>query len=133
LSVTNVSADTVARTAEIGQVAVNGGRLEVKRDREQTINLIQMSQPPADVTNAPGGILVLMQAATNAFAALVNSTNLWSARVRQIDATTRPVHLLVDDISLAAREISNISGSNQTAVLSFRWNTNGTVHVETKI
>jgi Domain of Unknown Function (DUF748). len=144
LSVTNVSADTVARTAEIGQIAVNGGRLEVKRDREQTINLIQMSQPPADVTNAPGGILVLMQAATNAFAALVNSTNLWSARVRQIDATncalrwedlatTRPVRLLVDDISLAARELSNISGSNETAVLSLRWNTNGTVRVETKV
>jgi hypothetical protein len=143
LSVTNVSADTSARTAEIGQVAVNGGRLEVKRDRDQMINVIQMSQPPADATNAPGGILVLMQAATNAFAALINSTNLWSAKVRQIDATncalrwedlatTRPVHLLVDDISLSARDLSNISTSNQTAVLSLRWNTNGTVRVETK-
>jgi hypothetical protein len=144
LSVTHVSADTAARTAEVGQVAVNGGRLEVKRDREQMINVIQMSQPPADVTNAPGGILVLMQAATNAFAALINSTNLWSARVRQIDATncalrwedlatTRPVRLLVDSISLSARDISNVSGSNQTAVLSLRWNTNGTVRVETKV
>jgi Domain of Unknown Function (DUF748) len=144
LSVTNVSADTTTRTAEVGRVAVNGGRLEVKRDRDQMINVIQMSQPPADVTNAPGGILVLMQAATNAFAALINSTNLWSARVRQIDATncalrwedlatTRPVQLLVDDISLTARDLSNISGSNQTAVLSSRWNTNGTVRVETKV
>jgi hypothetical protein len=144
LSVTNVSADTAARTAEIGQIAVNGGRLEVKRDREQTINLIQMSQAPKDATNAPGGILVLMQAATNAFAALVNSTNLWSARVRQIDATNcalrwedlataRPARLLVDDISVTARDLSNISGSNQTAVLSLRWNTNGTVRVEAKV
>ena len=144
LSVTNVSADTAARTAEVGQIAVYGGRLEVKRDREQMINVIQMSQPPADVTNAPGGILMLMQAATNAFAALINSTNLWSARVRQIDATNcalswedlatpRPVRLLVDDVSLSARELSNISGSNQTAVLSLRWNTNGTVRVETKV
>jgi hypothetical protein len=144
LSVTNVSADTAARTAEIGQVAVNGARLEVKRDQGQMINVIQMSQSPADVTNAPGGILVLMRAATNAFAALVNSTNLWSARVRQIDATncalrwedlatTRPVRLLVDDISLAARDLSNVSGSNQTAILSLRWNTNGAVRVETKV
>jgi hypothetical protein len=143
LSVTNVSADTSARTAEVGQVAVNGGRLEVKRDRDQRINVIQMSQPPADVTNAPGGILVLMQAATNAFAALINSTNLWSAKVRHIDATNcalrwedlataRPVRLLVDNISLSARDLSNISTSNQTAVLSLRWNTNGTVRVETK-
>jgi hypothetical protein len=144
LSVTNVSADTAARTAEVGQVAVNGGRLEVKRDREQMINVIQMAQPPPNATNAPGGILVLMRAATNAFDALVSSTNLWSARVRQIDATNcslrwedlataRPVHLLVDDISLAARDLSNISSSNQTAVLSLRWNTNGTVRVETKV
>jgi hypothetical protein len=144
LSVTNVSADTVARTAEIGHVAVNGGRLEVKRDQKQIINLVQMSEPPATATNAPGGILVLMQAATNAFNALINSTNLWSAKVRQIDATNcalqwedlatpRPVHLRVDDISLTARDLSNISGSNQTAILSLRWNTNGSVRVETKV
>jgi len=144
LSVTNVSADTAARTAEIGQIAVNGARLEVKRNREQLINLVQMSQPTADTTNAPGGILVLMRAATNAFAALINSTNLWSARVRQIDATncalhwddlatTRPVKLSVDEISLTARDLSNISGSNQTAILSLRWNTNGTVRVDTKV
>jgi len=144
LSVTNVSADTAARTGEIGQIAVNGGRLEVKRNKDQTINLVQMSEAPAGTTNAPGGILVLMQAATNAFAALINSTNLWSAKIRQIDATncavhwedlatTRPVHLLVDDISLAARDISNVSGSNETAAVSLRWNTNGTVRVETKV
>lgn len=144
LSVTNVSADTTARTAEVGQVTVNGGRLQVKRDREQVINLIQAAQAPPNATNAPGGILVLMRAATNAFAALINSTNLWSARVRQIDATncalqwqdmatTRPVSLLVDDIAVTARDLSNVSGSNQTAVLSLRWNTNGTVRVDTKV
>lgn len=144
LSVTNVSADTAARTAEVGQVRVNGGRLQVKRDREQVINLLQAAQSPPDATNAPGGILVLMRAATNAFNALINSTNLWSAKVRQIDATncalqwedlatTRPVHLLVDDIAVTARNLSNVSGSNQTAVLSLRWNTNGTVRVDTKV
>jgi len=144
LSVTNVSADTVARTAEIGQVALNGGRLEVKRDQKQVINVVQMTEAPANATNAPGGILVLMQAATNAFNALINSTNLWSAKVRQIDATNcalqwedlatpRPVHLRVDEISLSARDLSNISGSNQTVAVSLRWNTNGTVRVETKV
>src|SRR5262249_54505322 len=82
--------------------------------------------------------------ATNAFAALINSTNLWSAKVRQIDATNcalqwedlapaRPVHLLVDDIAVTARALSNISASNQTAAVSLRWNTNGTVRVETKV
>jgi hypothetical protein len=144
LSVNNVSADTAARTAEIGQIAVSGGHLHVKRDKEQMINLVEMSEPAEGKTNAPGGILVLMQAATNAFAALINSTNLWSAKFRQIDATNcavqwddlatpRPVHLLVDNISLAARDLSNISGSNQTAAVSLRWNTNGTVRVETKV
>jgi hypothetical protein len=144
LSVSNVSASTTARTAEVGQVAVSGGRLEVKRDKQEAINLIQMAQPAENATNTPGGILVLMRAATNAFAMLINSTNLWSATVRQIDATNcalqledlataRPVHLLVDDISVSARDLSNMSGSNQTAALSLRWNTNGAVRVETKV
>jgi hypothetical protein len=43
------------------------------------------------------------------------------------------VHLLVDDIAVTARNLSNVSGSNQTAVLSLRWNTNGTVRVDTKV
>jgi hypothetical protein len=144
LAVTGVAADAVARTLEAGNIAVKGGYLAVQRERDESVNLINLSLPSATATNAPGGILVLLQAATNAFAALLGSTNLWSATLDQIDVTncgvhlvdlanSRPVRLDLDDISLAAQHFSNVPGSNQTATLALRWNTNGTVRIGTVV
>ncbi len=144
VAVSGISADTASRSAEIGQIALDGGRVIAKRNPDETINLLQLAEPSEKTTNAPGGVLFLMRAATNAFAALVHSTNFWSATIHQVDvtncavqwddlATTRRVHVTVDDIALAARQLSNIAGSNQTASLSLRWNTNGTVKVDTSI
>lgn len=142
LAVDKVAADMTSRTFEAGKISVSGGYLDVERSHDDSINLINMSLPPAHATNVAGGILVLLQAATNAFGALVGSTNLWSATLDQIDATncalhlidlanSRPVHLTLDDISLAAKHLSNVPGTNQTAELALRWNTNGTVRVGT--
>jgi len=36
----------------------------------------------------------------------------------------------VDDVAVTARELSNLAGSNQTASLSFRWETNGAVRLD---
>jgi hypothetical protein len=44
-------------------------------------------------------------------------------------ATARPVRVSVEDFELSARHLSNVPGSNQTARVSLRWNTNGTVAV----
>jgi len=143
-SVHGVAADTASRRLEIGEVNVSGGRFEVKRARDETVNLVELSGPPPEVTNAPGGLLVLMRAATNAFDALLRSTNLWSGTVHQFDLTncslrwedlvnSRPVKVSVDDLALTARHLSNVPGSNATAVLSLKWNTNGAVRVDTSI
>ena len=144
LAVNGVAADAVARTLEAGDIVVKGGYLAVERERDESVNLINLSVPSPSATNAAGGILVLLQAATNAFAALLGSTNLWSATLDQIEATncglhlvdlanSRPVRLDLDDISLTAQHLSNVPGSNQTATLALRWNTNGSVRVETTL
>jgi len=141
ISVSGISADTAVRTAEIGQIAVDGGRVIAKRNQDESINLLELAEPSEKTTAAPGGgILFLMKAATNAFAMLVNSTNFWSATIHTIDVTNcevhwddaavlRPVSLSVDQIAVTARHLSNIAGSNQTATVSLRWNTNGTAQV----
>ena len=136
-----VSADTAARSGRIGNVDVAGVRLAVSRGRDAQINLIQMSHPAEPTTNVPGGLLFILKAATNAFGALRGSTNLWSATVERVNVTNcavqledlanpRPVHLTVDDIALSARNLSNVPGSNETAAVSLRWNSNGTARVE---
>ena len=144
LSVENVAADAVRRTTEVGNVSLSGARLALKRETNAAVNLFEAARPAEGATNAPGGILYLMRLATNAFAVLLQSTNLWSATLHELSLTnsvltwedkinSRPVSLVVDDISLKAREFSNIGGSNSALDLSFRWNTNGTVEVGSRL
>jgi hypothetical protein len=141
LSVSAVSADAAARTADVGSVFVNGGRVAAQRDSAGTFNFIELSRPATDATNVPAGIQFTLQAATNAFAALIGTTNLWSASLRQLnvtnfvvrwqdDACSRPVNVTVDDIAVSGRHLSNLPGSNQTVDVSCRWETNGVVRLE---
>jgi hypothetical protein len=144
LRVRGMSADLASRSTEISEVAVSGGRIDVRRDRDERINLIDLSQPAQDFTNAPGGVLALLKAATNVFAAFLGSTNLWSATLHELNVTNcelrcedlanrRPVHLDLDQVVVAGHELSNLPGTNQTVTVALRWNTNGTIRVDTAI
>ena len=144
LRVRGLSADLAARRSEIAEVAVQRGRINLRRDPDDRINLVELSQPANDATNGPGAILVLLKAATNVFAAFLGSTNLWSATVHELNVTNcelhledlanrRPVNLTLDEVAVSARELSNLSGSNQTVTVALRWNTNGTVRVDSAI
>lgn len=141
LTVREASLDVMPRRAEIASIALAGGRVAVSRDADAAINLIEVSKPAETATNAPGGILVLLRAATNAFSLFLNSTSLWSATLHEFSVTNcsaqledlvnrRPVRLAVEDIALTARNLSNTRGTNITASLALRWNTNGTVKAD---
>jgi hypothetical protein len=144
-AVSGASACTSNKTAEVNQISVEGGRLAAKRNPDQSINLLALAEPAPDSATRPGGgILFLMRAATNALSALLQSTNLWSATLHNLDVTNcgvrwddlslaRPVQVSVDDIAVSGRHLSNVAGSNQTASLSLRWNTNGTMRVDTTL
>jgi len=143
LAVRGVTADAATRTADVASIFATGGRLAAKRDRDTKINFVELARPAATATNAPAGVLLLLQAATNAFAALLQSTNLGFVAVRQLEVTncafvwedldnSRPVRLPVDHIAVEARNLSNVSGSNMTAAVSLRWNTNGTIRMESE-
>jgi len=137
-AVTNASVDLVARRAEVASVYAAGASLWLHRDSNAAFNFIELAKPSGQATNAPGSVLLVMQAVTNAFAELFASTNLWAATVHAMDVTNcaftlddrslpRPVHLRLDDIALSARHLSNLPGSNLTAKVSLRWNTNGAI------
>ncbi|MGZ4974038.1 MAG: DUF748 domain-containing protein, partial [Limisphaerales bacterium] len=139
LSVVGASADAWHRTGEVNSVLVRDARFILRRGKNEAVNLLEIAKPVENATNAPGGILFLLQSVTNAFAMLLNSTNAASAIVHDITVTNcglhledlanaRPAHLDLDQISLNAKELSNISGKDMTADLSVRWETNGTVH-----
>jgi hypothetical protein len=140
--VTGASADLVHHRAAVDSVTVADGSLSLSRDKNSAINVVELSKPSQPDAVAPGGILFLLRSVTNAVALLLNSTNQWSGTVRSVDVTncalhledhvnSRPARLDLTEIALAAKNISNLPGTNLTADLSLRWNTNGTIKIGT--
>ncbi|HKX61892.1 MAG TPA: DUF748 domain-containing protein, partial [Verrucomicrobiae bacterium] len=138
---TGASVDVWGRTAQVDSLAVTGGQLHVRRNRDAAFNVVELAQPAPTATNMSGGVILLLQSVTNVFAMLLNSTNQWNALVREIQVqdcvvrlddqfNSRPVNLLIDDIDVAVRNVSNRPGTNMTAQVSLRWNTNGIIKTD---
>ena len=139
--VTGVAVDLETHRAEIGSIFIHGGKFFVNRDKNNSVNVVELSKPANTSASAPGGILLLLSSVTNAVTMLLNSTNQWSGTVHDVDFTncalhledlvnSRPATLDLDDLTLSAKNISNIPTTNLTAALSLRWNTNGTIDTE---
>ncbi|HEX7619229.1 MAG TPA: DUF748 domain-containing protein [Verrucomicrobiae bacterium] len=138
LAVTGASADLRSRQATVNSVTVKGAKLSLSRARDNSINVVELAKPSDPAANASGGILFLLRSVTNVVAMLLNSTNQWSGMVHHVavtncalhledDVNSRPARLDLSDIKLEAKNISNVPGTNLTAALSLRWNTNGSV------
>ena len=143
-TITGASADLQNRTATIDDVELTGARAWLNRNTNAAVNVVEMSKPASSATNAPGGILLLLRSVTNAVAMLLNTTNEWTGTVRSVAATNcelhiedlanpRPARLDLSDITLDARNLSNLPGTNLWADFSLRWNTNGAIHIGANI
>ncbi len=140
--VTGASVDLESRQATVNSVIATGAKLFLSRATNNAINVVELSRPAESATNAPGGILFLLRSVTNAVAMLLNSTNQWSGSVASVNFTncalhledlafSRPARLDLTEVALSAKNISNVPGTNLTAELSLRWNTNGSIKVTT--
>ena len=141
LSIAQFSGDLLSRRLQAGSLSVTGAVLNLQRAKDASINVVEMAQPAPTATNAPGGILVLLRAITNVFSSLLSSTNAALASLNNLsvencsvsiqdEVQSRPVRLNVDQINMAGKDLSNVPGSNLTANLSLRWNTNGTIKTD---
>jgi Domain of Unknown Function (DUF748) len=82
--------------------------------------------------------ILILQAVTNLFARLIGSTNQIAGTLDNLEITNCAVHfqdfgsshpakLDLTEINFEAKNISNVPGTNMTAQLSLRWNTNGSI------
>jgi hypothetical protein len=137
--VTGINLDLEKHQAEIGSVFASGGSLFVNRDKDNNINVVELSKPSDPTAKAPGGVIFLLRSVTNAVTLLLNSTNLWRGTVHAVDftncalhledfANSRPAKLDLDEINLSVKDISNVPTTNLTVALALRWNTNGAIH-----
>lgn len=140
LQVSGVEADLWKRTARIQSVRLDGGQLLVRRNKDATLNLVNMTQPAHPDAAPAGAVLYAMRAATNFLANFLATTNQAVAVLERLDigqwafqleddANLRPVRLRLDDIRVQGTNLSNISGENLSLNLACRWNTNGTVNI----
>jgi hypothetical protein len=142
LGASGVAIDLEKRRAEIGSAYVRDGKIFLNRAKDASLNVVKLAQPSEPAAVAPNGILFLLRSVTNAVALLLDSTNQWSGLVRSVtvtncavhwedDVNSRPAKLNLTDIALAAKNISNLPGTNLAAQLSLRWNTNGAIKITT--
>jgi hypothetical protein len=143
-SLTGGNVDLQRHVATLDAVVMQGARANLNRDSNATVNVVELSKPAEPPTNAPGGILFLLRSVTNAVALLLNSTNEWSATVHDINFTNcalhledhavpRPARLDLSDITLNAKNLSNLAGTNLAADFSLRWNTNAAIHIGAEV
>jgi Domain of Unknown Function (DUF748) len=139
--VSGASVDAMARRAEADVVAITDGRMALHRNKDNSVNVIELAKPADAAPNAPGGIILLLRAMTNVVAMLVNTTNLSTGAIRDLNLTNctlhledlvnaQPVRLDLEDIAVSAKNISNRAGSNMTAEVRMRWDTNGVVRAD---
>lgn len=144
VEVSGVSADAFGRSAEVGSVSTRDGRIALRRNADATINLLELSKPNLDATNTAGSVAILLQSLTNVVELLLRSTNAWVGAVQNISvenyavrledlANARPVRLDLDQIRVDIKNVSNLPGTNITANVAMRWNTNGFVRTETSL
>jgi hypothetical protein len=143
-SVLGANVDLQNHTATVDDVQLSGAKVFLLRNTNAAVNVVEIAKPAESATNAPGGILFLLRSVTNAVAMLLNSTNEWSGTVHSVTATNceihledlanpRPARLDLSEITLDAKNLSNLPGTNLEADFSLRWNTNGAIHLGANI
>ena len=136
--VTGAKADLESHRASVDAVIANGAKLFVSRSKDNSVNVVELTKPSDPAASPSGGIVFLLRSVTNAVAMLLNSTNQWSGTVGSVavtncalhledDVNSRPARLDLSDITLDAKNISNVPGTNLTAAFYLRWNTNGSI------
>ena len=124
-------------------MTVTGGRFVLRRNKDTSVNAIEWLKPADSAPPAPGGILLLLRAMTNLVALLLNTTNLANGAIRDLSFTNcalhledlvnlQPVRLDLEDIAIRAKNVSNRAGTNMSAAISLRWDTNGTIRADIK-
>jgi hypothetical protein len=127
LEITGIDGDGVSMNTGIGQVALSGGHLVVRREKDGTINLLTLlptggsatGAPPAPAPSMPPIDLKLGEVVLKDFK--VNITDL---------AAPRPVQLGLSNLQFSLKNVTLAEGAAMPLQLSLAWAPHGTLQVE---
>jgi len=126
----------------INRIRVDGFDLSLENHRAMTNAATTGPAPVATTTNAVAPEIALLRSITNALAQFAAATNQLNAVIDNVLvtngavhfqdlATARPAKLNLTDITLTAKNISNVPAAEMTADLSLHWNKNGSIGIFT--
>jgi hypothetical protein len=127
LDATGILADAIAFKAAVGRIALAGGHLAVRREKDGSINLLNMLQPDA----APG------PAASTAPAAPARLPDFTVGEIALADFTVdlddlaapRPAQLSLGSLRASVKNVTLADHAAMPLQLSFTWAPHGTVDI----
>lgn len=133
LDVLGLKADAVAMKLAADKVAVGGGRIVVRREQDNSLNLLTLLQPPAPAAvsvrhpsapaaTAPAAAMALPEVA-------IGEVAVKDLKVEIADqAAPRPAALAVSGVQLSVKNVSLADGAVMPIDLALTWAPQGTVH-----
>ncbi len=135
-SVTGIDADATNLKATVASVALNGGSIHARREKDGSINLLAMLVPaqPAATPAAPAASTAPAAPQPSAPAlpdVLVREVTVKGLQVDVADlAAPRPAHLGLSEIQVSLRNVTLAQGAQIPVQASFTWAPKGTVQLE---
>lgn len=135
LEVAGVGADALALKAVVASVTLTGGRVHARREKDGSINLLTMLQPPAGEVAATATTSSTAPAAQPAPAKLpefkIGEVALKNFQVEVADlAAPRPAQLTLGNIQASLKDVTLADGAVIPLSLALDWAPQGTVKVE---
>jgi uncharacterized protein involved in outer membrane biogenesis len=135
LDVTGVNANALASQATIAAIRLSGGKVRARREKDGSINLLAMLQPPAPTpvatpapaatpvaaTPAPGKLPDVKIAAIAVSDLAIEVTDL---------AAPRPAQLALSELQLALKNVTLAEGAEMPLQLAFAWAPHGRVRLD---
>ncbi len=125
IDVLGVDADALARKATVKSVTVTGGRVQVRRDKVGTINLLAMLAPAEPAPAAPP-----VPAASRLPDASVDRITVTNLEIDGTDlAGAQPARIGLKNVQLCLDKVCLAPGASMPLSLAFNWTPQGTVKV----
>ncbi len=135
LDVTGVQADALTHKATVGSVELAGGHIRVRREKDGSINLLTMLQPPAAAAASPPAVAP-NPAAPPPAAATPPDVSIGELALKdfQVDVTDlaapRPAQLVLNSLQFSLKNVTLAKGAQMPLHVDLGWAPAGSVKID---
>lgn len=129
LDITGIEADGLTRQASIGAVTLSGGQVRARREKDGTINLLALLQPPAESgpkappTSEPATAGTLPELRVGEVA-----VKDFSVELADLAAPT-PAQLALKNLQVSVKDVTLADGAVMPLAISLNWSPRGAIDV----